>query len=185
MRVTADTSWDVTIEVGRWSVPTLSPLMVGEADALRTQTRPGVFVRLWRWLFGEKRPAAETEQVRRLVEQFTPETYRNVTDQMNGGELAALYSAYMGAQAAWVGRMRAEAEEAAEREGTEARRHEGTKEMEARAGNTVMWPATPLRAGPVPAVLHGLGVNEVNGRPVEEARIGSREVANREEQRHA
>lgn len=179
MRVTAETGWDVTIEVGRFSVPTLSPLEVGEADAARTPTKPGVFVRLWRWLAGEPDLAAkETEKVRALCEMFTPATYRNVTDAMNGGELVALYSAYMGASAAWAGRIKAEAEERAEREfvSREVVRSEKAHGSASRAtapgsapgNNSVLWPATPLRGGaPVPAVLHGLGVNEVNGMPVE------------------
>lgn len=194
MRLKADTSWDCTIEVGRWTVATLSPLLVGEADAARTTTRPGVFVRLWKWLFGDKGPSHETEQVRRLCELFTPVAYQNVIDQMNGGELVALYSTYMGAQAAWAARMREEAERTAEGEmatptgdgwrgGEVGKAHGSASRVPDNWNpntNTVRWPATPLRGGAVPAVLHGLGANEVNGRP-----DVSREVGSREEKTHA
>jgi hypothetical protein len=175
MRLKADTRWDVTIEVGGMFIPTLSPTMVGEADALRTQTTPGALVRAWQWLFGAKAPSHETEQVRSLCRMFVAPMFHELLERLNGGELVALYSAYMGASAAWAGRMRAEAEEAAEREvakwrGGEVEKAHGSASRATAPGagnNTVLWPATPLRGGqPVPAVLHGLGVNEVNGRPV-------------------
>lgn len=188
MRLKADTRWDVTIEVGGMFIPTLCPTMVGEADALRTQTTPGALVRAWQWLFGAKAPSHETEQVRSLCRMFVAPMFHELLERLNGGELVALYSAYMGASAAWAGRIKAEAEEAAEREvakwqsGRVAEKAHGSASRAtapAPGNNSVLWPATPLRGGaPVPAVLHGLGVNEVNGRPVEDVsrEVGSREV---------
>lgn len=185
MKIRTDTSWDLSIEVCGLVVPTLSPLTVGEADAAHTPRTPGVLVRIWRWLVGQPDTAKrETEQVRGLCRMFVPKSFWPQLDTMNGGELALLYSAYMGAQTCWCGRIKQQAEAAAEAQWQT--KHTGGTPVPPTPGNTVQWPTTPLRGGqPVPAILHGLGVNEVNGMPVEEARIGSREVAHREEQRHA
>ncbi|MCL4221047.1 MAG: hypothetical protein KJZ65_06730 [Phycisphaerales bacterium] len=155
MKIKPNATWNVNIEVGDWVIPTLAPTVVPEADAVHAPRRPGVLVRAWRWLVGEPdRRKVETEQVRGLCRLFVPAAFWETLDRLNGGQLALLYSAYMGAQAAWCGRAKQDAEAEMERQMGRAT-PERSETIEQRLGVAGKWKVaglTPLRAGgPIPA----------------------------------
>lgn len=111
--------WEVAVTIRGASVPTLSPLDAQDRSVANFGARkPGVAVRLWRWIAGEPRrvvsDAHETEELRRTVLAFVPREYAALVLEISGGELLAVLGNYIGAQNAWFDeiqrRARAEAE---------------------------------------------------------------------------
>jgi hypothetical protein len=163
MRFTSDehAPWDFEVEVRGLVIPTLSPQGTPEVTVVRNQTeveakltrKPGVLVRLWRWLFGEPmaREAisldAETEHVRSLCLAFVPPSHHHMVHELNGGDLMLLFAAYQGAQVAWCQRVRDAAARAQAPEPSVPEAHQTQSSV----------PLVPLVAGgPIPAILQGL-----------------------------
>jgi len=153
--------WDFEVEVRGLVIPTLSPQGTPEVTVVRNKTegelrlmrKPGVLVRLWRWLFGEPMPRetitldAETEHVRDLCLAFVPPSHHHMVHELNGGDLMLLFAAYQGAQVAWCQSVRDAAAKANAPEPSVPEPMHTTSSV----------PLVPLVAGePIPAILRGL-----------------------------
>jgi len=162
MRLDADAvdGWDCTLVVRGVEVPMLSPLDADEKSVVRREPRPGVVVRLWRWLFGEGACVAddaETEHVRGVVFAVTPPAFHGLVRELTGGELIRVLSAYLGAQDAWAEACKRRAyelmrEELATRNGSVAHESAAPVETPLDAGHKeIRFPTTRLVPGrPLP-----------------------------------